>query len=977
MSGEKTSSNMLARIRSQLLASLEDSVAWFHAEMPAYYFTITDPAEQARHLEIVHALRRAREQHLTMIDDGEARKLLVFGRPDKHGLIDVVHMIGDRPVERMELHTARDRSLFIYAFAYGAGPAPAPQQLAEHRSAILAACAADGLGRGQVMRYLDAVDPSYLARSSVERAVRHITAWSQLTHDDDIHVLADDTVDATAATRVLIAVGGIKPTDLMLQLGRALKRYDLTPARAYLDSVPAVSGEGRALIATVYVSNAAGRAIGKRGFAAIAADLAAIRRQYRDRLAELYQTGAYTLEELELLRAALGFAGQLLAPEHPYLDVGDVGVEAIQGEPAFCKALCDLIAARFKPGATLTAKAWQRRYDKLAKQAHGIESLARATVLEGMLTFVAAIRLTNAYRDARLGLAFKLDPTVLPATRFPHPPFGLFYFAGHHAKGFHVRFRASARGGLRLVLPRNPGQYQRARDQLLKEVYDLAWAQQLKNKDIPEGGSKCIALVVPGGDASAAVKQVVDALLDLIVPAQLCPEVIGAHGEERGQDLIFLGPDENMTPERIVWVADRAKARGLPHPETLMSSKPGAGINHKEYGVTSEGLFRWIDLVLPLAGVAASQPYTVKITGGPDGDLGGNLLRILHREHGRRCKVVAIGDGTGYAHDPNGLDWDELLRLVRESAGIARFDPAKLKGAGARGGAAVDKLGEQIRNTLHNTVVADLFVPCGGRPYTINDQNWRDFLGESGKPSARAMVEGANIFVTPEARKQLEHAGLMVIKDSSANKGGVICSSYEVLAGLLLSDDEFIAVKPRYVAEVIQAIRDRADDEGRALLAAWRRRGRSVALSELSQKLSEEINRVSGLIEPVITAHLDDAEFAPAWRHWLEAHCPPVLVERWRDRIETRIPRAHRVAILAKRLASTMVYREGLTWCHGYVRDERTWQVVATYVSADAQVRQVLGMLSKLDLPNREQLARVIAAGSRREIVRERLGQDY
>ena len=43
VSGEKPSAGMLERMRGQLLASLEDSVAWFYAEMPAYYFTITDP----------------------------------------------------------------------------------------------------------------------------------------------------------------------------------------------------------------------------------------------------------------------------------------------------------------------------------------------------------------------------------------------------------------------------------------------------------------------------------------------------------------------------------------------------------------------------------------------------------------------------------------------------------------------------------------------------------------------------------------------------------------------------------------------------------------------------------------------------------------------------------------------------------------------------------------------------------------------
>ncbi len=597
-------------------------------------------------------------------------------------------------------------------------------------------------------------------------------------------------------------------------------------------------------------------------------------------------------------------------------------------------------------------------------------------MLEAVLAFVGAVRLTNAFRKRRLGLAFKLDPAILPEGRFPNHPFGLFYFFGPHARGFHTRFRASARGGLRVVIPRNSGQYARARDGILREVYDLAWAQQLKNKDIPEGGSKCIALVEPGGNADSAVKQVADSLLDLILPPAQVPEVIGMHGAARESDLIFLGPDENMTPERIDWVAHRALERQLPHHATLMSSKPGSGINHKEFGVTSEGIFRWITLTLPLAGISEGSPYTIKMTGGPDGDVGGNLLKILSREHRARARVVMIADGTGTAIDPQGLDWQELMRLVAGDHGIARFDPARLSQAG-RVVPATDKSGELVRNSAHNTVPADLFIPCGGRPYTINDENWRQFLRADGKPSARVMVEGANIFLTAGARRHLEDAGLIVIKDSSANKGGVICSSYEVLAGLVLSDEEFIAVKSRYVAEVIDIIRKRTRSEAQALVAAWNRRAHSVRLSELSQQLSEEINRVSGLVEPAIASHLDDPAMQPAWDRHLHGHCPPLLVERWQDRLRTRIPAAHRVAILAKRLASRMVYREGLTWCRGYLVESRLWDTLATYLAAEARMAAVGERLAALGLPGGTELIQAITAGAQRELVRRSLGEDF
>lgn len=50
------------------------------------------------------------------------------------------------------------------------------------------------------------------------------------------------------------------------------------------------------------------------------------------------------------------------------------------------------------------------------------------------------------------------------------------------------------------------------------------------------------------------------------------------------------------------------------------------------------------------------QPFTIKITGGPDGDVAGNLIKILFREYGNNPKIVGISDGEGVAEDPNGLD---------------------------------------------------------------------------------------------------------------------------------------------------------------------------------------------------------------------------------------------------------------------------------------------------------------------------------
>ena len=988
--------DLLERVRSALLTDLDSTVAWYRSAMPAHYFQVTEPEEQAFHAQILHSLRNTQDPRLTVIDDPRHTKLLVLGQPDRHPLAEVIPLVArhqaaaGRDFTRIELHSALDRKVFLYAFSYGpvggSSGVPAGFDLGAHREAVRdAVCGKDQSCSLAVQRYLDAVDQGYLARSRVERVVRHVLAWARLRRPEDLYVQSDSD---TGSTRILLAAGGVSMWPLLEHLAQVMTRHGLLLERGYLDWVPAVTptnaaeAASKALIATIYVRSPAGKQLDPRTIEAVEADLLAVRDQYRDLLATRYVDGTYGLTALAQLRALACLASYLTGPEHPYLDVVEIAEEALLTRPTLGQLIAGLLADRFRPGATSKPQGWQRRYAEAITQVRGVEIPAHALVLETMLRAVAGVQATNAWCPARLGLAFKLDPALLPATRFPQVPYGLFFFFGPAARGFHVRFRASARGGLRLLVPKGASHYARAKDGVLQEVYDLAWAQQLKNKDIPEGGSKCIALVEPGADPDVAVKQVVDAFLDLLVPGERVPEVVGPHGTARTPDLIFLGPDENMTPARIVWVANRARERGLPHHATLMSSKPGAGINHKEFGVTSEGIFRWIQVVLPLiqGGVHDDQPYSIKITGGPDGDLGGNLLKILNREHGKRVRVVAIGDGTGAAVDPNGLDWRELLRLVREGKGIAAFDPAKLSPASRKIGAqvvpATDRAGEQFRNALHNTVQADLFVPCGGRPNSINDQNWQEFL-KDGVPTAKAMVEGANIFVTPQARRNLEDAGLLVIKDSSANKGGVICSSYEVLAGLVLEDAEFLAIKPAFVADVQEIIRLRAESEAKALIAAWKRRGGRVRLSDLSQQISSEINRVNALIEPEIATYLDDPALQATWIRHLEGHCPPALL-KWRERLPVRIPREHRIAILSKRLASRMVYKEGLTWCATYVvPGERLWDTLRTYLEAESRVAAVCERLAGLGLPDGEMMISVVQTGAQRELVRRKLGNEF
>ena len=183
-------------------------------------------------------------------------------------------------------------------------------------------------------------------------------------------------------------------------------------------------------------------------------------------------------------------------------------------------------------------------------------------------------------------------------------------------------------------------------------------------------------------------------------------------------------------------------------------------------------------------------------TGGPDGDLGSNEI-LLSKD-----KTITIIDGSGVLHDPLGLDRTELVRLAKERKMIVNFDASKLSKDGYRvlvedqdfklpsGEVIAD--GADFRNNAHFRYKSDIFVPCGGRPESINISNVARLFDEEGRCNFKYIVEGANLFCTQQARLALEKKGVILFKDSSANKGGVTSSSLEVLAGLGLQDEEFI-----------------------------------------------------------------------------------------------------------------------------------------------------------------------------------------
>lgn len=501
----------------------------------------------------------------------------------------------------------------------------------------------------------------------------------------------------------------------------------------------------------------------------------------------------------------------------------------------------------------------------------------------------------------------------------------MFLVIGSEFRGFHLRFRDIARGGIRIVKSRSKEAYNINARSLFDENYNLANTQQRKNKDIPEGGSKGVILLdVRHQDKQrGAFEKYIDSILDLLLKANspgIKDPIVDNYGKE---EIIFMGPDEN-TADLVDWATIHARDRGAPWWKSFFTGKSPklGGIPHDKYGMTTlsvrqyvEGIYRKLEL----------DPTKVRKlqTGGPDGDLGSNEILLGNEQY------TAIVDGSGVLVDHNGLDRQELVKLAKNRAMIAQYDISKLSNDGYRvlvdetnvklpSGEVVSN-GTNFRNSFHlRKPEFDVFVPCGGRPESIDLGSVSKLIDADGKSLVKYIVEGANLFITQDAKLRLEKAGCILYKDASANKGGVTSSSLEVLASLSLDDESFVEhmctkddgsiplFYQDYVKQVQKKIKENATLEFEAI---WReheitKQSRSILSDTLSiaiTKMDEELQK-SSLWDNVPFRH-----------SVLSEALPNLLLEKiGLETILDRVPDNYLRAIFGSFLASRFIYKHGI-----------------------------------------------------------------
>ncbi|MFH1975184.1 MAG: NAD-glutamate dehydrogenase domain-containing protein [Pseudomonadota bacterium] len=957
-------------------SEISENMAWLLQNMPSYFF-ITMSAKTdalinlAMHLHSVKINRK-----VTLVDREDE---LIIARLDRPGsLYDTLKTIRDREISYAEItHSimpvpGATVDLEVQRFEFDistekesppAEPVGIPRKIRQAVAKTLRERYPD-FNFADFKKTFDLLwcnNPSYVQISPFERIARILWVYQQTrrNHGFFFDVETTDAGENPRESRVLFGVALPPRKEFLHQVMEVFQRLDIGVRRAY--SLTLAMDESPYFLGNFYVRAHDGSQISKRSVLCQCMQTELYNTQilsteswaYTNFLSNRIMTG----EEASLAEAFIAFSHTMLSHFQPDRFDLETVKSAFYLHPDIVLMLINLFRIRFDPQIENRKEIYRNTLAEVEKTVREYNTgqryldEIRRTIFKTALLMISHTLKTNFFVLEKHALVFRLDPTYLaemdPALLSDLPaatPFRITFFFGRHGAGYHIGFSDIARGGWRTIICRTPDEYITSFNNIFREVFVLAHTQHLKNKDIYEGGSK-LTVLIDARDlkSSEAVTRrlyklqfgFIHAFFDIFITENGTAKHDRVVDYYREDEPIELGPDENLHDEMVEMIARLAVERGYILGIGVISSKR-IGINHKAYGVTSRGVVKAAEIALKELGIDIHKDtFTIKITGGPYGDVAGNSIRQL-LEQCPKAKFLSIVDGSGGLFDPAGADSKELQGLVLK-ADADHFPAGALNPGGFilfRNERRLDGFRELYRKAIRTDagveehwvtadefhheiakltfkVKADLFLPCGGRPETIDRTNWNLFFCENGELSARVIVEGANSFITPEARTELQKRGVVLLRDATANKCGVISSSYEIIANLLMNEKEFLKHKEAYVADVIEILKRRAEEEVTLIFKRYRENRENRLYTEITDDISREIN---GYYARLFHYFQEKKQMAdePIFRKVILKHMPSFIRNhsKYRARIKDLPPKI-KIAILASELATTIVYHGG------------------------------------------------------------------
>jgi len=268
-----------------------------------------------------------------------------------------------------------------------------------------------------------------------------------------------------------------------------------------------------------------------------------------------------------------------------------------------------------------------------------------------------------------------------------------------------------------------------------EEVFNLARTMTLKNAlaDLPFGGAKSGIIADPRKISPEKKAQIVKAFAEAL--KELCPsQYVSAPDINMGEKEMKLFAETNGDLKSVT--GKPASMGGLPH----------------ELGSTGYGVFLATKIGAKHIGLDLKK---AKIAIEGFGNVGSFVAKFLH-EMG--AKIHAVSDINGVVYDPEGLDYEKLVKVNKETGTIYEYPAPK-------------KLYDKELFELPVDVIITAAIPN-----VITSAN-------VDRVKAKLIVQGSNIPIRTHIEKILHKRKVLVIPDFVANAGGVISSYVEFIGG--------------------------------------------------------------------------------------------------------------------------------------------------------------------------------------------------
>ena len=645
------SDSQVQRLRQEIIDEMDGRIDETFRRLPAEYFREIPADEYAQHFKALVAIEACDIRQEVLIHHQEGKRITVVSRENYPGLLArlIRNLPDERPLVGAKIFSSADQDFIVDVFDFqddepreSADPQGNESTSENLEQVIQQVVQLTDVQEAEVRPFIESYNRSHAILESPEDLAHQFVALQEIAHINDIRVLCAPDADSW---KITVSASNATTRTVLARSADYFGLRDINIEKSVLENVQVRDSTSVALL-TFRVSVPEGYQP-----ETVVAEMEHYLRVDDDILSLLETPFLERISFVDAVQRAELFLCMAKLTQHNLHFCGELDIShervlrTMRKHEGLSYDAIQLLQNRFARGSQLVAL---RGIDAFTDQLQAIADPLERQTMKTLFRLVLAVQRANINTPRRRCTALRLSGKIFENLHHGDTPFAIFYVYGQGFDGFHVRFRNVSRGGMRLVPTRNREHYLFEGARVFEEAWRLATAQQLKNKDIAEGGSKAVVVCKPDSVLGRVGRDFVDGLLDLVT------DVLGTTAndlESIGQEFLYLGPDENVTNELIDWIVQRSEERAYPYPATIMSSKPTAGINHKEFGVTSEGVLIFLRQALLEHGIdPSSQPFTVKLTGGPDGDVGGNAIRILVRDFpataksSGRCRRHGRGD---------------------------------------------------------------------------------------------------------------------------------------------------------------------------------------------------------------------------------------------------------------------------------------------------------------------------------------------